>query len=110
MTLYTLKMKATRKAEKTILIGGVENLKEAAQVASQKVDEWVLDEDLGSSTFGYAFLFCDGELVACISYNGRVWTPEEYAGSIGEGCWYAQMMKKNGYAGEFRKSTMSKIS
>ena len=110
MKEYTLKMQAARKAEKVILLGGAESQKEAENYASKLVDKWVDKENILGSTFGYAFLFDGDKLVACISYNGRVWTPEESAWDVSEDCWYAKMMKKNGYTGSFRNRTASEFS
>jgi hypothetical protein len=35
------------------------------------------DSDLGASQFGFGNVFKNGEHIAAISYNGRVWTPDE---------------------------------
>lgn len=107
---YTLKMKTVRGAETVLLLGGADSQKEAERFASKQVSAWVDKEDILGSTFGYAFLFDGAEMVACISYNGRVWTPENYAAQFSADCWRAKMMKQHGYAGEFRNRTVSKNS
>lgn len=46
--------------------------------ASQAVDEYISDNLLGSSTFTGGEVYHHDTLIACVSYNGRVWRPGNF--------------------------------
>lgn len=71
-------------------------------IAGKIVRAWIERHNISGSAFGYAFLFDNRKLSAFISYNGRIWVPEEYASLISADSWQAKMMIKAGYTGEFQ--------
>lgn len=72
--------------------------KEAVSIQQKFVD----DNNLGSSSFGFAFIIENNSLSKIISYNGRTWTPEEMTEYIGSESWYGKQMIKFGYTGKFK--------
>lgn len=66
---------------------------EAVNIQQKFID----DNNLGASSFGFAFIIKDERLFKVISYNGRIWTPEETAKYVAPTSWSGKQMIKFGY-------------